>query len=46
MKQNKNKKSSVRNALHFSAQLTFRGQTTRDKTKIIPRKQKNNRVDY
>ena len=46
MKNIKKKKSSVRNALHLSAQLTFRGQVNKDKSKVIPRKQKNNRIDY
>ena len=49
MKNSKPKKVSkktLRNELHFAAQLKFRGLVSQDKTKIIPRKQKNNRVEY
>ena len=42
----KSKKRTPRNEMHFQSQLTYRGLVTRDKTKIIPRKQKNNCIEY
>lgn len=41
-----NKLSKVRNPLHFHIQLKNKGTVTKDKSKVIPRKQKYNKIDY
>lgn len=56
MKKNKNTKSiksqmlsekaPARNALHFDVQLNTRATATKNKKRVIPRKQKNNRIEY
>lgn len=48
MKNNKNKKHHLlnRNELHFHIQKNTRATVTKNKKKIIPRKQKYKRIDY
>lgn len=46
IKLKRNKNSKVRNEFHFHIQQNTRGTVSKDKSKIIPRKQKYNRIDY
>lgn len=42
----KNKKKTPRNEYHFHIQRRVKGSVSKDKSKIIPRKQKYNKISY